>query len=278
MKNRFFKFLRRLIIIEMIISFYVLGIERMVFSQDESSQDEKVASQSQTAPQEALSDEGAPILEIRRSKEKPSLFTIELKNADLVDFFRVLAHSYHLNILVDEKIQGKITASFTGVTLEEVLERIADMYNLKMEKKGNVIFIRPNLVTKVFYLRHIEAKTLLEEDSSEEEVLQESSQTREETSSEQEAVKARKATIYDLLSDEGKVFLGKQLNSIMVIDYPENIERIKTYIEMVDRGMSSRVFKLKYISAKELVRESEKGSKEEKEEDISEETTEEGNE
>jgi len=262
----------------MIISFYVLGIERGAFSQDESSQDEKVALQSQTAPQGALSDEEAPILEIRKLKEKPSLFTIELKNADLVDFFRVLAHNYHLNILVDEKVQGKITASFTGVTLEEVLERIADMYNLKMEKRGNVIFIRPNLVTKVFCLHHIEAKTLLEEGSSKEEVLQEPSQTREETTSEQETVRARKATIYDLLSDEGKVLLGKQLNSIMVIDYPENIEKIKTYIEMVDRGMSSKIFKLKYISAKKLVRKSEKESKEEKEESTSEETREESNE
>ncbi len=185
------------------------------------------------------------ILKIKCSKEKPNLFTIELKNADLADFFRVLAHNYYLNIIVDEKIKEKITASFTEVTLEEALERIVDMYGLKLEKKGKVIFIKPNLVTKIFYLHHVEAKSLLE--TSENEI-----QTQD-ISSGEETAKSRVATIYDLLSGEGKVLLGKQPNSIMVIDYPENIEKIKTYIEMVDKGMSSRIFKLKYISAKEIV-------------------------
>jgi len=276
MKN---KFLRKLIMVEVIFILYILGIEKSAFSQDELSQNEKISLQPQTVQQKTLADEDAPVLEIKKSNENSSLFIIELKNADLVDFFRVLAHSYRLNILVGEKVQGKITASFTGVTLEEVLERIADMYNLKMEKRGNVIFIKPNLVTKVFYLRHIEAKTLLEEGSSEEEEVSEGSfQNQRESSSESEIVKSRKATIYDLLSGEGKVLLGKQFNSIMVIDYPKNIERIKSYLEMVDRGMSSRIFKLKYISAKELVKESEEESKEESEESALEETTQESNE
>ncbi len=265
--------------VEVIFILYILGIEKSAFSQDELSQNEKISLQPQTVQQKTLADEDAPVLEIKKSNENSSLFIIELKNADLVDFFRVLAHSYRLNILVGEKVQGKITASFTGVTLEEVLERIADMYNLKMEKRGNVIFIKPNLVTKVFYLRHIEAKTLLEEGSSEEEEVSEGSfQNQGESSSESEIVKSRKATIYDLLSGEGKVLLGKQFNSIMVIDYPKNIERIKSYLEMVDRGMSSRIFKLKYISAKELVKESEEESKEESEESALEETTQESNE
>ncbi|OQX86725.1 MAG: hypothetical protein B6D55_05390 [Candidatus Omnitrophica bacterium 4484_70.2] len=204
------------------------------------------------------------ILEIEQSKEKPDLFTIELKNADLADFFRVLAHNYHLNIIVDEKVKGKITASFTEVTLEEALERIVDMYGLKLERKGNVIFIKPNLVTKIFYLSHIEAKSLLE-------ISEDETQMQETSSETEETVRSRAATIYDLLSEEGKVLLGKQPNSIMVIDYPENIEKIKTYIEMVDKGMSSRIFKLKYISAKEIVG---KLKKSEEETEESEETTE----
>lgn len=216
--------------------------------------------------QNIQSTQETSILEIKRSKEKPDLFTIELKNADLADFFRVLAHNYHLNIIVDEKVKGKITASFTGVTLEEALERIVDMYELKLEKKGKVIFIKPNLVTKIFYLHHVEAKSLLETSEDETQASEVSSETAE------EAIKSRAATIYDLLSEEGKVLLGKQPNSIMVIDYPENIEKVKTYIEMVDKGMSSRIFKLKYISAKEIVGKLEKSESEEVEK--SEETTE----
>ena len=47
--------------------------------------------------------------------------------------------------------------------------------------------------------------------------------------------------------------MAKQPNSIMVVDYPENVEKVRQYLEMIDRGMSSRIFRLKYISAKEIV-------------------------
>ncbi|MFH1339339.1 MAG: hypothetical protein ABIH40_05810 [Candidatus Omnitrophota bacterium] len=37
-----------------------------------------------------------------------------------------------------------------------------------------------------------------------------------------------------LLSNQGKVLFGSEPNSIMVIDYPENIQRVQEYLEMVD--------------------------------------------
>lgn len=38
----------------------------------------------------------------------------------------------------------------------------------------------------------------------------------------------------DLLSSQGRILFGNEPNSIMVIDYPENIQRIQEYLEMVD--------------------------------------------
>ena len=40
--------------------------------------------------------------------------------------------------------------------------------------------------------------------------------------------------IKSLLSSEGKVLFGNEPNSIMVIDYPENIKRVGEYLKMVD--------------------------------------------
>lgn len=40
--------------------------------------------------------------------------------------------------------------------------------------------------------------------------------------------------ITDLLSSEGKVLFGDEPNSILVIDYPENLKKIEEYLAMVD--------------------------------------------
>lgn len=42
------------------------------------------------------------------------------------------------------------------------------------------------------------------------------------------------SNIKGLLSSEGKVLFGNEPNSIMVIDYPENIQRVAEYLEAVD--------------------------------------------
>lgn len=44
----------------------------------------------------------------------------------------------------------------------------------------------------------------------------------------------RASDISDLLSGEGRVYYGHAPNSIMVVDYPENIARIEEYLKMVD--------------------------------------------
>ena len=243
-----------------IILIWSIGI---VFSQErsvaESAQALKQTSEEAQKPETVQEKEGEekeqiePVLNIKETGN--NLYSIELRNVELKDFFRVIAHDYNLNILVDENIQGKVTASLTNISLKEALERIAEMNNLILKKEGNVIIVKPNLVTRIFILKHVEAESLLEEGAQSEAGA---SQESEEGAVSQE--KSYKATIYDLLSPQGKVLLGKYPNSIMVIDYPENIEKIATYIKMIDKGMESKIFKLKYIRVDEIV-----GVKEEKE-------------
>jgi type II secretory pathway component GspD/PulD (secretin) len=49
------------------------------------------------------------------------------------------------------------------------------------------------------------------------------------------------------------MFLGKMPNSILVIDYPLNIQKVSQYVRVVDRKMASKVFKLKHLSVNEIV-------------------------
>jgi type II secretory pathway component GspD/PulD (secretin) len=216
-----------------------------------------------------------PVLEIRRLEAEEPLYSIELRNVDLADLFRVVAHDYNLNILVDKKVKGKVTASFTNITLEEALDEIAESSNLSLVKRGNIIKVIPNLITRIFLLKYVEAKTLLESGTTTGEGTAETGTTGmtmgatgeatppagAETTAAADAGEAvqttegtkQQSTIFDLLSEDGKVLLGKQPNSLMVIDYPDNIAKIEEFINMVDRRMAFRVFKLKYLSASEIV-------------------------
>lgn len=167
------------------------------------------------------------VMEIKRLETKEPLYSFELRNVQLKDLFRVMAHDYKLNILVDADVQGTITASFSNISLERALEAIAESQNLILKKQENLIRVSRNFITRAFKLKHMEAKKLLE--------------------------KGYAANVLDLLSKEGKALLGPQPNSILVIDYPSNVERIETFLQMADERMDARVFKLKYLSASELV-------------------------
>lgn len=203
-----------------------------------------------------------PIMEIKGLGGEKPLYSFELRDVEIGDLFRVLAYDYKLNLLIDNDVKGKITASLTNVSLEEALEAIAESQNLTLEKKGNIIKVSPNLITQTFTLKYIEAKKLLEPSGAEAAQVGAAEAMTKEAAGAQampsavgaQATTAKQAnTIYDLLSEKGRVLLGKQPNSIMVIDYPPNIKKIEEYLKAIDQKMTQRVFKLKYLKAAEVV-------------------------
>ncbi len=218
-----------------------------------------------TAAVVSSAPEPVPVLEIKASEKDPSLFSIELKDAGINDIFRVLAHDYDLNILVDGTVSGTVTASFTSIALEEALEILADINNLRLEKKGRVIVVKPNLITKTFVLNYINVEDLLGQKGSAGTASASTAATAAGTTGPGAAVAAAPAvsavpmtgtasqnTIYDLLSGDGKILNGSQTNSLVVIDYPPYVEKISAYIDSVDKKMSTKVFNLQYISVKDL--------------------------
>jgi type II secretory pathway component HofQ len=212
----------------------------------------------------------APVIEIKRLEAEEPVYSIELRNVDLIDLFRVMAHDYSLNMVVDSEVTGTLTASFTNVSLEEALQTIAEMSNLVVKKKGNIIRISLNLVTKTFTLKNIEANKLLSGQRSATATgaaaapggaaAPGAAAALGLAAAPGSAATSSLSNIYDLLSDKGKILVGNQPNSIMVIDYPTNIDKISAYLDAVDLRMSSRVFKLKYLKAGEVVGDQQPGS------------------
>ena len=208
---------------------------------DQQGKSTQVVSQAQQTGKEAkpAANTLAPVIQIKPLEGTEKLYAFELRDVEIGDLFRALAQDYKLNLLVEEGIQGKITASLSNVSLEEALETIAESQNLILEKKGNIIKVISNLITKTFILKYVEDKKLLESSAAS------TPQTPGAPSSRSDSV----STIYDLLSKKGKIFLSNQPNSIMVVDYPANINKIEEFLKVTDQRMAIRVFKLKYLKA-----------------------------
>jgi type II secretory pathway component HofQ len=215
-----------------------------------------------TEAAEPLLLQAEAVMEIKQLDLEKPLYSFELRDVEIGDLLRVLAHDYKLNLLVDKEVSGKVTASLSNISLEEALETIAESQNLNLKKKGNIILVNPNLVTKIFTLKFIEAKDILESplsadtsrtSSSGMQTSDTSNTTKASPSSVGGSETTQPNTIYDLLSDKGKILLGKQPNSLVVIDYPPFVERIGMYLKEIDQKMTSRVFKLKYLKAAQVV-------------------------
>ncbi len=194
-----------------------------------------------------------PVLEIKRLEAEEAKYSLELRDVPLGDLFRVIAHDYNLNIMVDAQVTGTITASFTNVSLEEALEAIAEMSNLNLEKKGKILKVSPNLITKTFVLKHVEAKKLLAAAKDEVKESSQASSSGSTSGSGSDSEEPASAGFFGLLSPLGRVLLGHKQNSIMVIDYPANVKRVEDYLQVVDQRMNSRVFKLKYLKASDML-------------------------
>lgn len=192
------------------------------------------------------------VLEIKRLESEKPVYSIELRNVEFGDLFRVIAHDYNLNILVDEAVEGKITASFTNISLEEALDGIAEIGSLLLEKKKNIIRVSPHLLTRNFVLHYIEAKKLLETQSSASSAQSSASTTTAAQPQSSSSATTKTNSIHDLLSSKGKILLGKQPNSITVIDSPPYVAKIENYLNAIDKRMTSQVFKLKYLKAQEV--------------------------
>ena len=111
--------------------------------------------------EEVMPPADGPVMKIERLDSENQVYSFELKDAQIRDIFRVLAYDHKLNLLVDNEVEGKITATMTNVSLEQFLDAVAESLNLTIEKNGSFIKVKPNLITKIFILRHIEARTVL---------------------------------------------------------------------------------------------------------------------
>lgn len=74
--------------------------------------------------------------------------TLEFKDADIKNIFRVIAEVSGYNMIIDNAVSGKVTLRLINVPWDQALDLILETNNLGMTKVGNVIRVQPMAVIK----------------------------------------------------------------------------------------------------------------------------------
>lgn len=233
------------------------------------------------SPAEAAEEEEEEEFKVITGMEPGKVYTgqrmdLDLQDIDLDNVFRLLAEVSNLNIIVSEKVKGKVTMRLKDVPWDQALDLILATQKLGMIRQGNVLRVAP-------------LKDLMEEEKERKRLRQERIQAKIEAEKRlQEAqieaeerqrklrpfvtefivlnyTKAKdfQAQIKDILTKEpklervGTAVVDERTNTVTVTDYPEKIERIKQYKERVDRPtpqvlIEARIVKATKTFAREL--------------------------
>ncbi len=67
--------------------------------------------------------------------------TVDFKEADLHDVFRLVAKVARVNVVVSEEVQGRLTLHLTRVTWRQLLDVVLQAHGLVGELEGEVLWI-----------------------------------------------------------------------------------------------------------------------------------------
>ncbi|MFH1061326.1 MAG: type IV pilus secretin PilQ [Candidatus Omnitrophota bacterium] len=136
--------------------------------------------------------------------------SVEFKDADIHDVFRVLALKGNVSIVSDPEVKGLVTVQITDIPWEKALDVICRTYAYAYEREANIIRVttldkqgQENLVTDVFPLNYAKAASVA-------------------------------TAIAEMRSDRGKIKADDRANLIIVTDIPTNIYKIAQVIKRLD--------------------------------------------
>ncbi len=178
----------------------------MVFCLNASAQG---ASPADTGPAANVSITADTAPEMPFEQRLKMKISVDYKDADLLTVLRSLSWTYKLNIVTSPDIKGKVTISLEDVTVKEALEAIIAVNGLAYSIRKNIIYVSPGdaeaieLVSEVIFLKYMkaaDAQNLM-----------------------------RKA-----VSAKGDIKIDEVANSLIVTDFPSNIQKVKNLLEKVD--------------------------------------------
>ena len=154
--------------------------------------------------------------------------SLDFKDADLANVFRIIAEVSNLNIITTDEVKGKVSVRLINVPWDQALDIVLKSKNLGVSQEGNVLRIAPLTSLRAEDKARLDAKKDVEK-------LQASLEGVTETI----PVNYGKASdlqskIKDLLSEGGKIQIDDRTNMIIVRDLRKNVEDVRSLVATLD--------------------------------------------
>ncbi len=170
-----------------------------------------------------------------RDGGKCNPISLDVKNMEVADIFKMLSMNSDLSIVLDNKVKGKITLFLKDVCARDALDIILSAADLASKQEGDILYVMP----RNEYERKYGAKY------SEKRVVRAISLKNIKASS-------VSAMIRPLKSQSGDIITNNESNVVIIFDVPENIEKMESVIGQMDRPMVTSVLMLNYAKAEDL--------------------------
>jgi type IV pilus assembly protein PilQ len=92
--------------------------------------------------------QGGPATQARtsppqRTELSSERINVEFQDADIHHVLRVFADLGNINIVVEDGVSGRVTATLRSTTWQRALTEILRSQGLEGERDGNIIYVRP---------------------------------------------------------------------------------------------------------------------------------------
>ena len=161
--------------------------------------------------------------------------TLDLRNIDVTDAMKFLAVKAGLNIITTKNVAGRVSLMVENVRIKDIFDIMLRSNDLAFIKQGNIYNVMAEDEYKALFgkrfsdLRQVKVVRL------------------------QYAIPEQTFAMLDILKSEvGRVLVEPDSGTVLLMDIPENIQRIEEALATLEQKNSVRVFNLQYAKAKDL--------------------------
>jgi type IV pilus assembly protein PilQ len=166
--------------------------------------------------------------------------SVNLKDVDLKDFFRLIHEISGLNVILDPAVKGTLTIVLDEVPWDQALDLVLLNNSLDKQVSGNVL----RIATRETFTK--EAKVQQEMQKAQQEVVEPVTVTRVLSYAK---AKDMEATLKKFLSSRGDIFSDERSNQLIIRDIPSTIPVVDNLLRQLDRKSQQVEIEARVVSA-----------------------------
>ncbi|MGA6992890.1 MAG: secretin N-terminal domain-containing protein, partial [Candidatus Deferrimicrobiaceae bacterium] len=163
-----------------------------------------------------------------RRKYVGQRISLDFKDADLANVFRIIAEVSNLNIITTDDVKGRVSVRLINVPWDQALDIVLKSKALGATQEGNILRIAPLSALRAEDKARLDAKKEVEKLQATLEGVIETIPVNYSKASD------LKDKISDLLSEGGKIQIDDRTNTIIIRDLRKNVEDVKALVAKLD--------------------------------------------